>query len=244
MWWLLRHGNTQRRRIRYIGKINNRVCMEKFKRWRHLAIAERARRREKTLQSSAICQPRANIWCSCRSKEWSLDVLTPQILDSVFRLRRLAGCAAHQVLREIMSAVLMDFFAQPLQKRLITALGQVFGEIRHLSFGCIHQLSSIQITEGVSREIAQCTVTPMHILKNPAPIVWYLQIEKLLKLGIPGFGQVFYFQSPLNQIQFDLKSKQNVEIVCYFVRFNPNKRGSDPLNSSGQVIWRITCQIW
>jgi len=30
MWWQLRHGDTQRRRIRYIGKVNNRVYMESF----------------------------------------------------------------------------------------------------------------------------------------------------------------------------------------------------------------------
>jgi hypothetical protein len=31
MWWLLRHGDTQRRRIRYIGKVNNRVLYGKLK---------------------------------------------------------------------------------------------------------------------------------------------------------------------------------------------------------------------
>jgi hypothetical protein len=28
MWWRLLHGDTQPRRIRYIRKVNNRVCME------------------------------------------------------------------------------------------------------------------------------------------------------------------------------------------------------------------------
>jgi hypothetical protein len=30
MWWRLLHSDTQRRRIRYIGKVNNRVCKESF----------------------------------------------------------------------------------------------------------------------------------------------------------------------------------------------------------------------
>ena len=30
MWWLLLHSDTQRRRIRYIGKVNNRVYVESF----------------------------------------------------------------------------------------------------------------------------------------------------------------------------------------------------------------------
>ena len=115
MWWRLLHSDTQRRRIRYIGKVNNRVCMESFgcraagySDWRD---GDGARRRLGHYEVASDELPELR------------GVLMSQILNSIFGLRGFAGRALHQILREIVSAMLVDLFPQPLQKRLVMPLG-------------------------------------------------------------------------------------------------------------------------
>src|SRR5258708_34696987 len=83
----------------------------------------------------------------------------------------------------------------------------------------------------------------MDILEHAEPVIRNLDTEKLGKPFVPKRRQIAYCDRAFDQADFDLEPQQNVKIIGHFIRFHPDKRWPNLLDTPNNGCWIEPLQV-
>jgi hypothetical protein len=120
------------------------------------------------------------------------------------------ACGAFdQVVWLVLLPVAVDVLPQPTEERT---------ELAALHFGSsfdggLEELDGEHVTDGVGREVTKVPDGPVGVLQNAERVVLGNDIQILIHLRVPRFGEVGDGESVLEEIHLQLESQENVKVV-------------------------------
>src|SRR4051794_20186731 len=142
--------------------------------------------------------------------------------------RELAAAGALQdVSRREPAPVTVNPVAQPLADGGQVALLNALAEIAEVAAGSVPELPRDDVPEAVSGEVAERSARPVHVLQDTVGVVRDFEAQILAVTRVPGLRQVGELQPSLEQLELQLESDQDVEVVGHLVRLDPDQRALD-----------------
>src|SRR5262245_39155069 len=117
----------------------------------------------------------------------------------------------------------MNAVPEPIEQRLEIAAFDLACQRPNGRSSLFKELHGEEIPKSISREVANESIRPMHVLENSLRVVGGNDTERCLHPRIPGLGQVGQGKPPFDKIALQLKAEQNVEIVGYLIGFYANQ---------------------
>ena len=137
---------------------------------------------------------------------------------------RFARGALHQLLRAMTRTGAMHFFPQPFQEVAVFATRQLRRQCSLLRQGTLHDLGGVEIPQGVGGKITKHSDGPMDVLQAAVRVLRHFESAELFKLFIPDARHIGHLELAFDQLHFEFKAQQHVQIVSDLIRLHANER--------------------
>src|SRR5437763_14333265 len=94
------------------------------------------------------------------------------------------------------------------------------------------QLPRDQVPQGVSREVADQSRRPMHVLEHAVGVIFDVDPEVLLEACVPSLGKVLDSELAVKKLLLELEPENDVQRVSRLVGLDANERRVDPVDCS------------
>jgi hypothetical protein len=106
---------------------------------------------------------------------------------------------------------------------LIVSVVDGRGEGGEISLGGLPKLGGGQVAESVSGEVAKASEGPVDVLETTACIIRNFDAKQFFKKLVPGAGEIADGEISLEELCFQFKAQEDVEIVRDLIGFDPNE---------------------
>ncbi len=133
--------------------------------------------------------------------------------------------------------MLVDILAQPAVQLVKAPLPNVSRNLRVRRKCRSIELRRHDVAQGVALErAADQPAVPMHILHDAVPVVGRTQSEALRVAGVPGLGQIGNGKFAFQQVQFQPKADDDVQVIGDLVGLGANQRRFDAVDRGIELV--------
>ena len=137
----------------------------------------------------------------------------------------------------------VDISGQPFQKRRILPVFKGSRESGDLLQGCLVELCSHQVANGVICKGADLAMGPVYILQNAQAVSRRHDSQVFLHSAIPDLREIANLDFPGNQTHLNFNPQHDMVVVAHFVCFHTDKGWPDAVNRPVKTFRIHICQL-